>query len=457
MNDLSIHGTAAAKANSLRGFLFDTRYADLPAPVVAQAKRCLLDLIGVAAAGSRMPVSRIMRQYAADHLVARKNPVRLMFDGRKVSLAAAAMAAAATIDGIDAHDGHALCKGHVGVSVLPTLLALGDMGRIKDGRDFLTSVVLGYEIGTRLGIALHSTVPEYHTSGAWGAVTCAALMSRHLRLDWTKTRHALGAAEYHGPRSQMMRVIAAPSMVKDGPGWGAMAGVSAALLAAQGYTGAPAVTIEEARVADLWADLGARWRILEQYFKPFPVCRWAQPAMEAVQALKAAHGFAPREIESIEVLSFHEAVALATRAPDSTDQAQYSLPFPVAAYLWRGKLGAAEVSGAALKDARILDLSRRVVLTESEEYNHKFPAERWARAIVTLTDGSKLVSPPAVARGNPENPLSDAEIRAKYRAYSAPVLGAARGKAIESCVDDLDAPKTPLKKFLDLLLKPAKR
>src|SRR3546814_5490703 len=79
-------------------------------------------------------------------------------------------------------------------------------------------------------------------------------------------------------------------MLKDGSAMGAMSGVSAALLAAAGFTGAPAVTVMGEAVADLWADLGQRWRIEEQYTKAYPVCRWAQPAVEAVLSLRQAAG-----------------------------------------------------------------------------------------------------------------------------------------------------------------------
>ena len=102
-------------------------------------------------------------------------------------------------------------------------------------------------------------------------------------LDEEATRHALGIAEYHGPRSQMMRCIDHPTMVKDGSGWGALAGVSAAYLAAEGFTGAPAVLVDDH--PEIWGSLGARWAIMEQYLKPYPVCRWAQPAVEAVRSV----------------------------------------------------------------------------------------------------------------------------------------------------------------------------
>ena len=92
-----------------------------------------------------------------------------------------------------------------------------------------------------------------------------------LGLDPAVTAEAVGIAEYHGPRSQMMRVIDHPTMLKDGSGWGAMAGVSAAYLARDGFTGAPAITMTAPEVHDRWADLGSTWWILDQYFKPHPV------------------------------------------------------------------------------------------------------------------------------------------------------------------------------------------
>ena len=147
-------------------------------------------------------------------------------------------------------------------------------------------------------MALHATAAEYHTSGAWVSLGVAAIGARLLGLDQAATREALGIAEYNGPRSQMMRCIDHPTMIKDGSGWGAMTGVVAACLAREGFTGAPAVTVEDESVAALWGDIGERWRIREQYFKAYPVCRWAQPAMEAAAQLRRDHEFRPRRDRS---------------------------------------------------------------------------------------------------------------------------------------------------------------
>ena len=436
-------------------FIHHTRYGQLPPHVLAQARRCVLDLVGVAAAGSQSRLSSIIRRHALAHFGGGERSARMLFDGQRVSPVGAALAGGMTIDSFDAHDGHVLTKGHVGVAVLPAVLAFADALKSMDGQEFLTQIVIGYEIATRAGMALHATASDYHTSGAWNTIACAALGARNLGLGQQQTRDALGIAEYHGPRSQMMRCIDHPTMVKDGSGWGAMAGVSAAYLAAEGFTGAPALTLEAAELAPIWADLGEHWLILDQYFKPYPVCRWAQPAVEAAMALARAHRLTPEAIQGVEVWSFHQACRLATRLPATTEQAQYSLPFSVASALRHGTLGAAELSGAALHDAQTQRLSGAMVLHESPAYNDRFPAERWAHVRITLRDGRALDSQPAIARGNPENALSDEEIEQKFRALATPVLGEPRAEKIAAALTRIDQPGCRIDEFLNLVLAPA--
>ena len=447
------HVAAADVASFTRSVSFDA----LPRDVVEQAQRCLLDLIGVAAAGSRTRLSAIARGYAASHLCGRGNEARMLFDGRRASTAGAAFAGATTIDAFDAHEGHVLTKGHVGVAILPALLALADLqaddAPAVDGPEFLACLVLGYEVATRAGIALHASVVDYHCSGAWNGLGCAAVAARVLRLTPAQTREALGVAEYFGVRGQMLRTCDFPSMVKDGSGMGAQAGVMAAWLAREGFTGAPAVTVERDAQRALWADVGARWRIREQYFKAYPVCRWAQPAVEAVLALQRMHRFEAGDVGEIAIDSFREAVDLGAgcATPATTEDAQYSLPYAVAAALVFGRLGAGEVHADAVADARVRRLLAAMTLREDTDFSALFPAERWARASIRLKDGRMLRSEPARARGNPENPLTDDELRAKYHDLAVPVLGAPRAQRIERLVAEL--PRAPsLSPLLDAIL-----
>lgn len=424
-------------------FLHQLRFEDLPKEVVACARLRLLDLIGVGAAGIRTPLSVLIREHVAAQFGAGDRAARMLFDGRRVSPAGAALAGCMTIDAVDAHDGHRLTKGHAGCGTLPAVLAYMEAERSADPRELLLGLVLGYELGTRAGIALHRTAGDYHTSGAWIAIAVAAVGARLLGLGSDKTRHALGIGEYHGPRSPMMRCIEYPTMLKDGSGWGSMAGVSAAYLAQAGFTGAPAAIVESDDVADLWRDLGQDWRILEQYHKPYPVCRWAQPAVDAALALMAEHGVEPRRIARIEVETFSEAARLATRRPENTEQAQYSLPFPVAAAVVCGRLGVEEIAGDVLDDPRIRRLSDGMALIADPALSARFPDRRVARVRFLLADGRVLTSGETEAFGDPERPASAPDVRRKFKQYAVPVLGGARAQAIIQCIEaiDTDAPR----------------
>jgi len=216
-----------------------------------------------------------------------------------------------------------------------------------------------------------------------------------------------------------------------------MAGVSATYLAREGFTGAPAVTVNDPQVADLWSDLGSRWIIFEQYFKPAPVCRWAQPAVEAAWQLRADYAIDPSAIDRVEVTTFHEAARLATAAPVTTEQAQYSLPFPVAAVLARGRLGAEEITADGLNDPLIASIAGRVVLHEDEEHNRAFPHERYARVTVRMVNGDSVTSVDTKPRGDASEPLADAEIRDKFSTLAGPVLGQARTASIMTSIDRL--------------------
>lgn len=374
---------------SISSFIHDVCWDDLPDYVRAQARRCLLDTFGTAIGGRRTELSRIIHDYAAT--VYQGHGAHLWLDGREVSPPGAALANGMTIDSLDIHDGERLVKGHASVAIVPSALATLELagGGAITGRELLTTLVVGWEIALRAGRALHSTASDYHTSGAWSALGCAAVTARRLSLDEDATRHALGIAEYHGPRSQMMRCIDYPTMLKDGSGWGAMVGVSAGMLAHAGFTGAPAITVEGSDVASIWSDLGSTWLTAQQDFKPYAVCYWAQPAIAGALALQRAHHLPVEAIRSIRVSTFREASCLAVAQPRTTEEAQYSLPFPVAAALVHGQLGVAELTGQALQDPQVLRLSRSVELVDEPDYSRRFPDERIARVRIE-TDSSKV-------------------------------------------------------------------
>ncbi|MBY8977597.1 MmgE/PrpD family protein [Rhodobacteraceae bacterium NNCM2] len=420
-------------------FIHQMQWADLTPKAQEMTRLLVLDLLGVAASARVTPCSQIICNHAARQFGPGGAPATILFDGRKASPVGAALAGGMTIDAVDGHDGWRPSKGHAGCHVLPAALAFAEAEGQMDGAAFLCAVALGYEFGLRVAVAQHATVPDYHTSGSWGAVGVAAVGARMLGLDRDRTREAIGIAEYHGPRSQMMRGVEFPTMVKDGSGWGAMAGVSAAYLAADGFTGAPAVTVEAEEAASFWQDLGNHWLMEEQYIKPYPICRWTHGPLACTRHLIETHGVTHDQIDRVEVTSFANMLALATWKPENTEQAQYSVPFPVATMIVKGAVGPGDVMGDALSDPDVLWLAERVMLIEDPALTAEFPARRKARVAFVMKDGRRLESGIMEPLGDPERPLSEAEIRAKFHAWATPVLGAERALRLEAAVDGVEA------------------
>jgi 2-methylcitrate dehydratase PrpD len=322
------------------------------------------------------------------------------------------------------------------------------------GAEALAAVIAGYEVGARAGIALHATVSDYHTSGAWNALGVAAVGARLQKLTAGQLREALGIAEYYGPRSQMMRVIDTPTMLHDGSAWGALAGASSVFLAARGFTGAPALTVEAAEVAEIWRDLGEAWVVDRHYIKPYPVCRWIHALVDGALQLRAEHGIGSEDVVAIELSAFHEATRLYREQPATTAVAQYGISFPVAAALVKGRLGVSEITGAGLTDPETRRLVDATLVRESEDYNSRFPAGRWGDVVLILKDGRRLESGARDARGGPENPLTEAEILAKFHDFAGPAIGAARAQDLADAVRRLAEPGSDFTPVLELSCRP---
>jgi len=448
---------AVAFADFVRGLGYD----EIPEGVRRIMRRSFLDTIGVAAIGSTTATSAIARR-CADALW-RSGPdvgsARMILDGRRVSPAGAAFMGAATIDAIDAHDGSSPARGHAGSAVFPSLLAMVDaqaqLGRRLDGRALLTLLAIGYETSYRAGLAQHATCADYHTSGAWTAVGVAAMAARMLDADADILRHAVGIAEYHGPRSQMMRCIDHPTMLRDGVAWGAPSGVTAAYLASMGFTGAPAITIEGEAAAPFWSDLGTAWRIVEHtHYKRYPVCRWAHPAIDAVRELMTDNGLTSKELAKVLIRTFHYATRLAGRDPRTLDEMTYAIIFPVATMAARGRIGVDELRPDVLEDPEIRRVAALTDLVETDHYTKISIDKRWADVVLTTTDGRVLQSRPRTPKGDPDDPLSDAEVSEKFHAFADPILGRENALEIEAASNALDSlSASELERVLSLVLE----
>jgi 2-methylcitrate dehydratase PrpD len=244
----------------------------------------------------------------------------------------------------------------------------------------------------------------------------AAVAARVLRLSPEATGHALGAAEYHGTLAPIMRCVELPGMVKDGVAWSAFSAICGVLQAAHGFTSTPSL-FGAPEAEDLVDSIGREWLIEKLYFKPYCCCRWAQPAVRAALAVVARHAIAPPSIRSIRVETFAEACSLTRKVPATSEEAQYSVAWPVAAALLQGDVGPDQVLESALRDEQVIALMQKIEFRHRPGFQAEFPARRLAE--VSVETGEAVYSSGTVsAHGDPDDPLSDSEIEDKFHRYT---------------------------------------
>jgi len=413
-------------------FVLETEWHNLPAEVQHQTRRCLLDALGALIAGTATPVGRLMSRLAVAQF--RGDEATILVSGKRASLTGAALANGFSQNALDIDDGYRLVKGHPGACVLPVLLATSEISPKRSGTAFLTALAIGYEVGIRAGVIRHALYETYHASGSWGAIAGAAAGGKHLGVDAHILRQALGTAEYHAPIAPMMKGIDVPSMGKDGIGWGCMVAIASVLMAQDGFTGVEPL-FGDAPDKGLIESLGSHYEILSLYFKPYAACRWAQPAIAGALKIAREHRLQPYEIERIRVRTFSAAAALSRRHPRDTEEAQYNLPYPVAAALIDSEVGPRQVLPPRIHDAAVLDLADRVTAEIEEEFEKAFPAKALAEVIVDTREGRRFVSGTMKARWEPPSTLpTDAELEKKFYWLVEPVLGSSRTETLVSTI-----------------------
>lgn len=418
--------------DKLIAFVRDVHYATLPDAVIAQAKRCVLDLLGVAIAGSTTPMARVSNRFASGQF----GPGNSTVIGSKTPLSEVG---ATWVNGIcasalDMDDGHRLAMGHPGAAVIPTALAIAETTGAS-GADFLAAVVAGYEVAVRVSV---SRMPAYkanhYSTGIWGVTGSVAAAAKLLKFDRRAWQNALGIAISHGPFPPG-GVLVHDGMVKEAIGWAGVVGCSSALLAQEGF-GGPADALDRSGRYDptqLMAGLGQQYSILQTYFKPYACCRWSHPAIDGILKLAGEHDLTPDEVEQIHIEGFQQITRLQNPRPTTTVAAQYSIPFAIAlAFSYRG-IGPGELTEETLQNQQVVRLAQRIRLSVDPELARLFP-EKTATRVTIHTGRGSFTTMVEYPRGNPENPLTDAELEAKYHGLTAEVMGEEKSKELAAAV-----------------------
>jgi 2-methylcitrate dehydratase PrpD len=428
-------------------FARTVHWEDLPADVRSQAIRCVVDLCGAAVAGGRTEAAQSAAAYALyAHGI---GPSAIIGTGANSTPVGAALANGFAASALDIDDGYRPVKGHPGAVVFPAVLAAAEETR-SSGIEFLTALVVGYEVALRAGHILHSLYDFYHGSGAWAPIGAAAGVARLLDCDAEQAWHALGIAEFHAAMTPEMRSVEHPSMLKDGIGWGAMVGIASAQLAAREFTGIPSLFDTNDVGVPLAESLGSEHLILDLYFKPYACCRWAQPAVEGVLSAARRIGASAADVARVRVHTFEAATHLRSVAPHTTEEAQFSVPWPVACALIDGVVGPEQVSERSLTDPARRELAARVEVVVDAKLDKAFPDQALAWVEIETTEGGCARSGISAAQGDPGTLFRDKELIDKFSTLADPVLGSDCAKKLVSAIHTLpDSPS--LNEIIDLL------
>ena len=353
--------------------------------------------------------------------------------GEQVDMASAALVNGITSHTFDFDDTHLKTIIHPAGPVASAVLALAEH-RGLSGRDVLDSLVLGIDVACRIGNTMYPDHYDrgWHITGSTGTLGAAAGCARLLKLDEARTAMALGiaASQPVGLREQF------GTMTKPfHPGGAARAGLMSALLASQGFTASPRaleaprgfvqVVSDKRAWNEVTDELGERFEISFNTYKPFACGIVIHPSIDACCQLKA-QGIQPEEVERIE-LRVHSLVLELTGKKEPKDglQGKFSVYHGCAAGLMFGRAGEAEFADDVVNDPRVVALRDKVQATVDDSID-----EAAVHVTAHLRDGRRVQVQVEHAIGSLQNPLTDRQLEAKFAQLVDPVLGAVRSREI---------------------------
>jgi 2-methylcitrate dehydratase PrpD len=423
----------------LAAAITDKREDDIPQSARDKVSLCLLDFFACALEAHALPWARQAAALATDAAGA----CTIVGTAKNVPAIDAAFANAVAGHGLVREDMHTGSVSHLGVVVLPALLALAQEQRV-DGRSFTAAAVIGYEVGARIGRAL--VTPEFtrtfRPTGFTGPLASAAACSRLLHVDAQVTASALAlAANMTGGLNQWPHTGADEMFFH--PGIAARNGLTAARLARLGAHGSEKALDGEAGLLPAYRPdrhapdirlFDGEPEIMSVFFKPVPVCNFAQtPCLAAIE-------LATKErIDCHDIAAVNVKTSRAAKAYPGCDytgpfarvlQAKMSIQHAVASALARGRVD--EESYRDLNDATVRELAARVTVEADAGFTTAFPAKQGAEVTIALKNGTTLSR-----RLADVVPADRALIRQRFRAAAAAVLGADRATALEQAVDGL--------------------
>jgi 2-methylcitrate dehydratase PrpD len=415
----------------------DYRKTPLAPEVLHHAKRAVIDWYAALLPGAVVPPATLLEVALKEELDIGKAKLAL---GRSATVRAAALINGTAAHTVEVDDIFRDGIYHPGAPTIPAALALAQ-AQGASGEQFLRAVVVGYEISTRIGAAMGKAHYRYwHNTGTIGVFGACAAAGELLRLDAKRFAHALATVTTFA--AALQQAFRMDSMSKPlHAGRAAEAGVTATLAAREGVTGSLDVIEGDAGFGRAMSDgpdwgqcfssLGKTFNICRMTFKNHTCCGHTFAAIDGALALQGRMKVAAREIERIRVGSYRAAKEVSGyESPTTPAEARFSLKYVVATALTHGSVRLAAFEPARMNDAATRELMERIDVAIDPELDAAFPKQRAARVAFRTRDGreEEFLQPTRI--GDPEAPLTDAQLDAKYLELAGPVLGEAKARKL---------------------------
>lgn len=454
-------------AYELSRFIVDTTLVDLPEDVIDVAKREILDCLATTLGGSPDEAARGLYELVQEW--GGRQEASVIAHGGKFPSPNAALINSTMANALDYDDTHERGHLHAGSVVVPSAFAASEARGGVNGKEFITAVCVAVELGCRLGIATKSAKPIF--MGGWdygvlhGYFTGAAVAGKILNLDKRKTHNALGIA-YNQTSGNAQAMKNEADTKKIGYGFASHGGITSALMAQRGITGAKDIFDETDRGfynlyhagcdrETLLRDLGRKFEMFDMSFKPYPCCRMNHPYIDAIMKLLKDNKIEANEVEEIvpftcqhvyQTLCMPEQVK---KKPNNVMTTQFSLPWTMACAVVRKKVGISEFTEEALKDPLLLDMAARV----SPMFDSSLPDEFAFTKLRVKTKRGTFEINTNYAHGGIHNPMTFEDIEHKFidcAAVSVKRIAKERLERVISMVRNLEEVKN-VKDIIELL------
>jgi len=425
-------------------------FSHLSQDAVFQAKRFLLDSIGCALGGYQQHDVKIALQVLDE--IAGRGPATVIGTGKKIDPVSASLANALMIRCMDYNDIYWKQDPSHPSDIFPAALACCERAK-SDGRELIVGLVLGHEFEMRFCEAAFPGIRER----GWHHATLTAFVSpfvagRALHLSWEQIQHAVGiSASRHctlgavtAGKLTMMKNTVDPMATQSG--------VLAALMAERGYTG-PEHVIDgkeglthcfgpEWKLHLLTDGLGESWRITQCGMKAFPSEALTHTPISAVLDLVKANDLKPHQVEKVQIRSLARAADILSDPskydPHTKETADHSLPYVIAAAIVDRQVTPAQFEIKKIMDPTIRAQLKKVEVVADPEIEKVFPALQRVVVNITTIDGRTFSKQLDYPKGDPRNPLSDAEVEEKFAALAEGVLSSGAQKRLKDTIWNLE-------------------